>query len=541
MAIDYSWVCDDAFISFRYAKNLADGHGLVFNVGERVEGYTNFLWTVIMAAGMSVGFDPVDFSRILGIISFLGIVILLGFLSYRLYRKKNHEGTIFIPITSICLLVHRDFQVYATGGLETSWVTLLAVIGFAFLLLAGNRKYYFAAGLALIMAAASRPDALIFYIMGIVYLAFTGKNRLRNLILYLIPLILLYVPYWLIRYNYYGYPFPNTFYAKLGDMPYYSQGFRYLWLYFKTYYVFLLVIPIIFWIIKRWLFSGYRITKKTDRPLFLSFLFVIPFMFYVARVGGDFMFARFLIPVTPFLFFIIDMTVNRLIGSGRIRIIATVLVVALVVLRYDQFAKTPNHHGITDEVEYYPSEKIETVRNRGALLKECLASTDVRIAFYGAHAMYAYYSEVPFAIESDAGLTDAYIAHLPLKTRGRIGHEKSAPLDYLAEREVNFLFRTTLPYTEKWDHLRIIAFGDYKASTLVYKNSVMDSLKGCDAVDFVYLPDFLNKYIDEMAVYDHETVKEDYLFFDSYYFSHNDDTLRQNHFIKRLYLDEERR
>src|SRR5690606_452754 len=42
-AIELRWVCDDAFISFRYAQNLIDGHGLVFNAGERVEGYTNFL------------------------------------------------------------------------------------------------------------------------------------------------------------------------------------------------------------------------------------------------------------------------------------------------------------------------------------------------------------------------------------------------------------------------------------------------------------------------------------------------------------------
>jgi hypothetical protein len=41
-----SWMCDDAFITFRYADNLVRGHGLVFNAGERVEGYTNFSWTL---------------------------------------------------------------------------------------------------------------------------------------------------------------------------------------------------------------------------------------------------------------------------------------------------------------------------------------------------------------------------------------------------------------------------------------------------------------------------------------------------------------
>src|SRR5690606_38133881 len=52
-----SWLSDDAFISFRYAQNLVEGHGLVYNPGERVEGYTNFLWTVLAAGVIAFGGD----------------------------------------------------------------------------------------------------------------------------------------------------------------------------------------------------------------------------------------------------------------------------------------------------------------------------------------------------------------------------------------------------------------------------------------------------------------------------------------------------
>ena len=52
-----AWVCDDAFISFRYALNLVRGQGLVFNPGERVEGYSNPLWTILMAVGLALGRD----------------------------------------------------------------------------------------------------------------------------------------------------------------------------------------------------------------------------------------------------------------------------------------------------------------------------------------------------------------------------------------------------------------------------------------------------------------------------------------------------
>ena len=50
-----NWTPDDAFISFEYARNLAEGNGLVFNDGERVEGFSNLLWTLLLAAVHRVG------------------------------------------------------------------------------------------------------------------------------------------------------------------------------------------------------------------------------------------------------------------------------------------------------------------------------------------------------------------------------------------------------------------------------------------------------------------------------------------------------
>src|SRR4249920_1270831 len=82
--IGHSWVNDDAFISFRYAKNLVEGRGLVYNTGERVEGYTNFLWTVIIAAGMGLGIDPVTLAIGLGIIFSLATILALAYLAREL-------------------------------------------------------------------------------------------------------------------------------------------------------------------------------------------------------------------------------------------------------------------------------------------------------------------------------------------------------------------------------------------------------------------------------------------------------------------------
>src|SRR3954462_15635353 len=62
----FNFVTDDAFISFVYSRNLARHGQLVFNLGERVEGYTNFLWTVLLAGLMKVGLQPEIMSRVLG-------------------------------------------------------------------------------------------------------------------------------------------------------------------------------------------------------------------------------------------------------------------------------------------------------------------------------------------------------------------------------------------------------------------------------------------------------------------------------------------
>ncbi len=70
--IRYWWLGDDAMISMRYAHNLSSGHGLVWNPGERVEGYTNFLWTITMAV---VHLLPVSLARTSLVLSLTNIVI----------------------------------------------------------------------------------------------------------------------------------------------------------------------------------------------------------------------------------------------------------------------------------------------------------------------------------------------------------------------------------------------------------------------------------------------------------------------------------
>ncbi|MGB0639809.1 MAG: hypothetical protein ACPGTU_10780, partial [Myxococcota bacterium] len=67
---------DDAFISFRYAENLATGSGLVYNSGEYVEGFTNLSWTLLLAGVMSVGMEPVTASTLMGLMALVWLVLV---------------------------------------------------------------------------------------------------------------------------------------------------------------------------------------------------------------------------------------------------------------------------------------------------------------------------------------------------------------------------------------------------------------------------------------------------------------------------------
>ena len=81
-----SHTVDDAWITFRYSLNWALGRGPYFNVAEHVEGYSNFLWTLLIAAAMRVGGDPVLVSQVLGILCYAGTLALLVWTSRRIVR-----------------------------------------------------------------------------------------------------------------------------------------------------------------------------------------------------------------------------------------------------------------------------------------------------------------------------------------------------------------------------------------------------------------------------------------------------------------------
>jgi hypothetical protein len=115
-------IIDDAYISYRYARNLLLGHGLVFNAGERVEGITNLLWTLLMTAGLQLGFQANTISIWLGLTFALLAV-------YELWRCCLLLGA--TPLQSGIAVTAASMQPYywltAANGLEAGLVAFLVI------------------------------------------------------------------------------------------------------------------------------------------------------------------------------------------------------------------------------------------------------------------------------------------------------------------------------------------------------------------------------------------------------------------------------
>ncbi len=152
----WEFVCDDAYISFRYAQNLAEHGALEYNLGERVEGYTNFLWVIVLALGTAVGAAPevlAPWLTQLGALAAAAATVAL----VRALRGASGPLAAVDLIPAVLLAALPEFVVWAHGGLETSCAAALALAAMA--ALASGRAR--AAGLLTALAGLTRPDAIV--------------------------------------------------------------------------------------------------------------------------------------------------------------------------------------------------------------------------------------------------------------------------------------------------------------------------------------------------------------------------------------------
>lgn len=289
---------DDAYITLRFSRNLAEGTGLVFNAGERVEGYTNFLWTWFLALPHHFGGDPVLWSDIASIAA--GVVTAL--VTLRLARDTLGDRRLALVAVGLLVSFH-SFAIYLTGGLETQWQTALVTLvvwllspianGSASPMHLGSARLV-AASLAAGLACLTRLDSIVILVAILAAATWTarrnGELAARPFAMLLLPAAALVVPWVIWKVGYYDAILPNTFRAKQTPILWALVRGAMFGAIFLAVTLLFVAIPIIR--------PGWRLARRrpTVRPLLLVAGAWVAYLLYV---GADFMEFRFLVPILP--------------------------------------------------------------------------------------------------------------------------------------------------------------------------------------------------------------------------------------------------
>ena len=313
-ALYYNGLVDDAFISFRYARNLAGGNGLVFNIGDRVEGYTNFLWVLMLSGLMKLGCDPLVWSRVLGVLAGAAILCML----FLFARRRWPDRPAVALAAPLLLASNRTFCVWCVAGLETSFFSALCLAG---VLLAdcggagaeggairpaeggGGRGrseslWPLLSGFLLGCAALARPEGAIVFVCLALVLAIDERRRL---ILTALPFAILAGSHLAFRVSYYGHWLPNTFAVKVNGL-YPVPGLVQTALFARDNLLgietiaILLAVPAAMALIRR-----ERAQPRTSRAIPAALLAALLYLVYIVCVGGDSYEYRFYHPVLVLL------------------------------------------------------------------------------------------------------------------------------------------------------------------------------------------------------------------------------------------------
>ena len=295
---------DDAMISMRYARNLADGYGLVWNAGDApVEGYTNFLWTLWMTLLHLVGLSEATVSAFVslsGAVTIVGTALTMRAIARRLYPQDDCTAQVALWGT----LVYYPLVFWSLRGMEVGLIALL--LGMS-VLLALRLQDEFRARDVVALGAVSCLGILTrmeFAVTAVVIAAFVvfvcREQRMvsaATLTLFVAATIAAFTAF---RYSYYGDLLPNTYYLKLegmGLVTRLSRGIISLLYAVFTHLAGLLVLVSLYLARKK---------KRVGSRELLLFAVSISAIAYSVWVGGDaweeFCFAnRYIAPVVPLL------------------------------------------------------------------------------------------------------------------------------------------------------------------------------------------------------------------------------------------------
>lgn len=444
-----AWISDDALITLRYVNNTLAGYGAVFNVGERVQGYSHPLWFLLLLPCTMLFRDPVLAAILLGLLLTAGTV---GLAARGLFRAAQTPLAAAGLLVLACLAwVSSDpWLSFQTGGLENALSHLLiAAVVVECFLHGTDRPGRLALALALLCLV--RPD-FIFFCAPLGILVLMRTRSLRSA-LALLPATAVCAAWVGFAWAYYGNPVPNTGYAKLGIYATWLRAAGRGVVYIADWSIF---DPVAAGGAVLLLLCAFAVR---GRPAVIACLLgVLAHVLWVVWVGGDFMRGRLLLPAFMAAVLLGSMALAeewRSVASTRLAKTAIVGLALAALFVGSRARGTPagvaEWHGILNERKYYPGYSLASYLREGRL-----ASPDVDlgladelrtyatacgpITIHARHpAGLAYRAGPDVSVIDTLGLTDAFIARLPRRFLSdpdpRPGHpDKYIPVSYLASR-----------------------------------------------------------------------------------------------------------
>jgi hypothetical protein len=425
---------DDAFITYRYAQHLAQGHGPVFNLGERVEGYTNPLWVLFSSVAIRGGIDPYAATAALGVASYLACVAMAQLTSLRVAARDGEAGgttdfwkSIGVILVVSVLVASRDVPRLAGAGLETYFVSAcLLAMGIAFhWVIPPSRIVTWCGSVCAVAAVLTRPDAALgIAASAVASIAERPRGLVRTLAsrysLATIGTIALTI--W--RVSYYGTLLPNSYYAKAADQWHITAGLMYVAGYVaNSPYVVVLLALAGAGLVRAWhgAWRGWQIFLCT---------FTVLHLLYVVKVGGDFMSYRFMFEALPLLVCAAGVGI-ALIRVSDPRVLAGVGAVCLALSFSPRYLERSYAMQSLWEMDSF----VKVGREAGLRLKKVVPSdTIIATSLAGTVPYYSGLTTI-----DEFGLNDRFIAHEPSPERFVRGHVKHSSVDYLVERGVNLI------------------------------------------------------------------------------------------------------
>jgi hypothetical protein len=479
LARHFWFVSDDAYITFRYARNWAGGHGLRYNLGEHapVEGFSNFLWVVVSAVFELLDWDPTLWVPLVS----LGCGLALLTLLYRTLVAELDVSRAAAFLSTLTLSCFPPFAAWATGGLETMAFTLAVFLTFYFLILR-REPAPVPAAIAGIAVCLLRTEGLAWnvVIVGLAIMTYwldgRARSRVLRVVAIFVPIVAAgFLAFFLARYRYFGLWFPNPVYMKIHFGPaVLLRGFRYVATFFLTFLTPFLVVPAIIIAMRaRWF------------PTLPIALMAIAFPMYAIVVGGDWMtMGRFLVPAFAFQAMLIALALSRLERRWprSLRLSAAGTLVAIVVgalpgwnvhlvpesvLAHFRFMYF--NPGFKTEYDRWAAQNVKPERARevGLALKRISKPGDSIVV--GAIGSLGYYSELfiydRFGLVTREVALNPRAADEPLRAPG---HDGKVSRTFFLEEHPTFVTHTVIEGSElrRWVLDQAAAWKKLHRSTL---------------------------------------------------------------------------